>query len=403
MMEIVYFANFINHHQKPFSDELYKMPNVHYTFIEVEPMYNWLKQGGYSEFSNLPYVIRAWESEANKNKAKELAVRADVALFAGHEVIEYAVIRSKLTNKLSFEVGERWLKRGLLNLLSPRLLKFQWFYHTIFFKKPYYRLCASAYAAGDEYFMHSFVERCYKWGYFTKINNLDIVSKGIPNNNISIARPLRIMWCARFLKWKHPELPILMSKRLKEKGYMFVLDMYGSGKYLQNTCSLAKKLAVDDVVNFCGNAHNDEILSAMYEHDVFLFTSDQNEGWGAVINEAMSNFCVVVGSNKVGSVPFLIKDKINGLQFLGPTKRSGFFGKYLKIDKQSLDSLTCQVEFIFNHPGKLDELSKAAYHTICNNWSPRNAAQNFLLLIEDLQNGKECSIIEGPCSKALPY
>jgi glycosyltransferase involved in cell wall biosynthesis len=46
--------------------------------------------------------------------------------------------------------------------------------------------------------------------------------------------------------------------------------------------------------------------------DIFLFTSDFNEGWGAVLNESMNSACAVVASHAIGSVPFLLKDGENG-------------------------------------------------------------------------------------------
>lgn len=48
------------------------------------------------------------------------------------------------------------------------------------------------------------------------------------------------MWCSRYLKWKHPEMPVLLAARLKDKGYHFILDMYGNGEYEQAAEQLAK-------------------------------------------------------------------------------------------------------------------------------------------------------------------
>ena len=37
-----------------------------------------------------------------------------------------------------------------------------------------------------------------------------------------------------------------------------------------------------------------------------------------------------------------------------------------------------------------------------NMWNPNVAANNLIRLINDLQNGRDSSIQEGPCSKAIP-
>ncbi len=397
-MRIAFFSNFLNHHQKPVADELDILTGHQYTFVEVTPMPEWLKKGGYSDFSQLPYVLKAWESEENMQKAISLAKEVDVALFSGIEVLDLEVIRVKATDKLTFEVSERWLKQGWFNLLSPRLWKSQWFYHTLFRKKPVYKLCSSAYGAKDQYELHSFKNRCFKWGYFTKVHNIEVEVKRMFPRQISST--LTFMWCSRYLTWKHPELPIWMAARLKAKGYKFILDMYGSGVMFERALQLANELRVNDVVNFCGNVPNELILSAMKEHDIFLFTSDRNEGWGAVANEAMSNGCVLVASQAIGSVPFLVKDGDTGVTFRSSCVNKGFgrFGN--TIDNKALDSLCEKVEWLIQHPIECKQIAINGYKAIKDIWSPSNAAHNLMQLINDLQQRRDTSIKEGPCSKA---
>ena len=160
--------------------------------------------------------------------------------------------------------------------------------------------------------------------------------------------------------------------------------MYGSGEEFDNTVRLAKKFDVEDVVKFCGNRPNDEILSEMQKHDIFLFTSHKKEGWGAVLNEAMSNGCAVVGSDKIGSVPFLIEDGVNGLIF----------------KSENIDSLEAKVVELLDNPIRRNSLSYNARKTMREIWSPENAAKQFLLLVEGLTNNDESLIpTSGPASR----
>lgn len=382
-MKIVFFSNFINHHQANVADELYKLTNGNYTFVELCPIYDWLLKGGYSDLSSRPYVLQAWKNKENMRWAMELLYSADVALFSCPEAWKYEALRAK-TGKLTFDVSERWLKRGWLNLASPRLLKYFWYYYTVFVHQNVYKLCSSAFACGDHYRLHSFKDRCFKWGYFTKVDNAFAVEA---SENVSTSENVpKLMWCARFLKLKHPELPVMMAAKLKSKGYKFMLDMYGSGVELDNTKKLVKQLGVSDVVFFKGNMPNEEILNAMRQHEIFLFTSDKNEGWGAVANEAMSNGCAIVASNAIGCVPFLVKDGENGCVF----------------ESCNLDSLCEKVEWLLDNGNKRKKLAVNAYHSMRDVWSPKNAAMNFLKLVDDLRSGRESSINEGPCSKANP-
>lgn len=380
-MTIAFFSNFINHHQKSFSDSVFELTDGKYTFVATTKLPEKMIRNGYPDYSGIPYLLEVDDDRDNFNKALSIAEKADVALFDGFETIPYAVHRAKKSpNKLSFDVGERWLKKGLLNLLSPRLIKSQWHYHTLFYNRQFYKLCSGAFCAYDQHLMHSYRGRCYKWGYFPRISPFDI------NKCVSekFGRPVRIMWCARYIGWKHPEMAIHLAKYLKNKNYDFILDMYGSGELRNKIEDMIKTDRLESIVKIRGNLPNDEILSEMRSHDILLMTSDRNEGWGAVVNEAMGNGCVVVGSDAVGSIPYLLKHNCSGLVF-----KSGDF-----------DSFARQVEDLICNPDKCRLLARNAYDSVLNIWSPENAAKNLMHLIVSLTSGKPVDIDEGPCSKA---
>ncbi len=379
---IVFVSNFLNHHQFPVASILYEKTDGQYRFIETEPMPDWIKKGGYSEYENLPWLIRSWKSKETLTEAERLVENADVVVFCNNLFLP--VIRKRLeAGRLTFDFGERWLKRGLVNLLSPRLLKAQYYYHRYFYNKPLYRLNSSAYAANDFKLMHSFKDKMYKWGYFTVVPDLDVeriieVRKENPK--------LKILAVARFLVLKHPELAVQAAARLMAKGYDFEINMYGSGPEEERIKKLIKTLGVEDYVFLKGNLPNAEILKQMQSHDMFIFTSDKNEGWGAVINEAMGNACPVVGSDAVGSVPFLIEDGKNGLIF----------------KSEDIDDFTAKIELLLQSRELREDFARKAYSTMKNIWSPLNAAESFLQLVGDLNQGLDSTVTFGPCSKAVP-
>ena len=227
--------------------------------------------------------------------------------------------------------------------------------------------------------MRSFVDKCYRWGYFTKQVEL---SEEAPFSGTS-----HLLWCGRFLDWKHPELPIKLSERLKKKKKNFVLDMIGTGPVFDQMQRLAKDLQVDDMVHFKGFMPNDQVLEEMKRHDIFLFTSDRNEGWGAVANEAMGCGCALVASDAIGSSPYLIQQHQTGCMF----------------HSKDLDSLEKEVLWLMEHAEEKRQIQIQARQYIHNVWSPSHAAESLLQLINDLKQDKSCSIIDGPCSKAIPY
>ena len=378
-MTLAFFINRLNNHQVHIADEFFSLLGDNYFFVETSKPSEQSKKGSNVDFSNRPYLVKAWEDVSSMQSAFKLAKDSDIAVF-GAESLPFEVYRFKTSNKLAFELSERWFKKGWINIFSPRLLKYLWYYKTLFRHKSLYKLCAGAYCANDMYAIYAFIDRCYKWGYFTK--NVDTTLK-ITDGLLQT----RMMWCGRFLKIKHPELPVLLAERLRKKGFQFVIDMYGNGEEFNNISQLIQEKNIGEFVRLHGNLPNEEILKEMQNHDIFLFTSDRNEGWGAVINEAMANGCAVVTSDAVGSSPYLVNDGKTGMLFT-----SG-----------SVESLEQKVTFLLTHQEVTKEIRNNAMKCINEIWSPHNAAASLLVLIKDLINGTDTSINEGPCSKALPY
>ena len=57
--------------------------------------------------------------------------------------------------------------------------------------------------------------------------------------------------------------------------------------------------------------------------------------------------------------------------------------------------------YLLKHPVECKKMAQNAYYTMRDVWSPANAANNLIRLIENLQQGRESSIVEGPCSKEV--
>ena len=380
-MKLVFYSLILNHHQACIADEFYKILGNDYAFVETAECHD--SKGATDDYSQRPYLVKAWSSQAEYAKAMQMVLEAEVCVFGGYEALPFEKARMQ-KGLLSFDMGERMLKRGLVNLASPRILKMVMAYHLGGWRnKPIYKLCCSAYTAADSYKLHSYKHKCYKWGYFTHVDkNIDIEVS--PEK--SETGPTTFMWCSRLLVWKHPELSIQMAAKLKNKGYKFHIRMYGDEgnaakhdtiyprKELQK---LIEQLGVQDCVELMGSRPNNEVLDAMQKSEIFLFTSDRMEGWGAVANESMANGCVLVASDAIGSSPYLIEDGVNGFMF-----RS-----------QDVDSLTKKVEWLLKHPVERNKMREAAYTQMRDVWSPRKTAEALLKLIEDLNNGRETSIV----------
>lgn len=381
-MKLVFITNYVHHHQIPLADEFYGMLGDGYKYIATDALPGWLIKGGYDPSISRPYVIRAYENKEERRMALQLANDADVVII-GSAPEDY--VRERINaGKLTFRYSERWFKSRPWFLSGPRAWYNFWHDHIRYRNKPLYMLAASAYTCRDVNAVGAYKNKVFKWGYFTKVEDFPLEASANFCASSEEAE-VHIMWCARFLRWKHPELPIMLAKRLKANGYKFVLDMYGSGMELEPTKRLASELGVLDVVHFLGNLPNDEILKQMRRHEIFLFTSDKNEGWGAVLNESMSNGCAVVASNMIGAVPFLVEDGVNGLIF----------------QSESIASLESKVESLLTNQKFRQRLAENAVVTMRTLWSSNNAAQQFLQLVQAINNQDINSIAKnGPCSQA---
>lgn len=378
-MKLVFYSVVLNHHQAPVADVFYKLLGDEYCFVELINLGD--TKGATDDYSKRPYLLRAWESTESHEKAMELACTAECCVFAGTDALSYEKERMKL-GLLSFEMGERWLKQGIKSFASPRL--WQWlktYYLGGWNNKPLYKLCCSAFCSIDHYRLGTFKGKSYKWGYFTSISeDYSYFSKFQGVTNISA----RLMWCARFIDWKHPELPIHLADRLRKNGISFTLDMYGDGIMREALEQKSNELGLSDCVKFYGNIPNDHIHQAMQEHNIFLFTSDRGEGWGVVANEAMSEGCLLIGSDEIGAVPYLVNDGENGLIF----------------KSRDLDSLYEKVDWAIEHSDVCLNIREAAKQSMKNVWSPENAAMSLLKLIDNLKQGKDTPFDKGPCSPA---
>ena len=107
---------------------------------------------------------------------------------------------------------------------------------------------------------------------------------------------------------KHPEFVVRLAETMKQKGYSYHIHLIGSGE-LEKTLQrdITEKKLTEEITLY-GFQEPERVRDIMEQCHIHLFTSNQLEGWGAVVNEGMnSGLCEVVNS-QVGCAPFLIQD-----------------------------------------------------------------------------------------------
>lgn len=376
-MTFVFLTNLVNHHQIHLADELYGMLGKDYSYVAFEPLPDWLRNGGYQDIDR-PYILRAYESAENFRKAEELACTADVVMIGA--VSRKLVSRRQSENRVTLHYSERWFKDGYRKLLSPLAWVRFYRYHIRYRNRRSYLMCASAFAAKDAEMVFAYPGKCYKWGYFPEVPELDMEESLKERESTSV----RILWVARFIGWKHPEKMVSLGRYLREKGYDFEIDMIGGGELFRRTGDLIERYGLGDRVRLLGNFPNPEVLEMMRSHHILCFTSDRNEGWGAVLNEGMANGCCPVASDEIGAVPFLVENGANGLVY----------------DSDSTDALCRSVEYLILNPDERRRMAVNAYRTMHDVWNPANAARRLVVLAQSMLDGNIVEFDEGPCSRA---
>ncbi|MDM1722265.1 glycosyltransferase family 4 protein [Acinetobacter towneri] len=379
-MKILQVTNIVSHHQLPLARELYNLVGEdNFLFVATEALdQERLKNGWQGEYTE-KWIINPNNSIEEKEKFDKFWDEADVVL-CGVRLISR--MQQRVDNKkLCFYMSERWWKPpvGILRLCHPEYLKMVLNFRRLS-KSPYFHyLPTGPFAAKDMALVTSMSERVWQWGYFTEIPNLTHNISEVVNS-----KTVSVLWVGRMLKWKNVDLLIKVLARLKNEGKDFKLTLVGDGPERERLQKLADKLLGDQyytIQNFIPAA---EVPILMAKHEIYVLPSNAYEGWGAVINEAMSVGCAVVASDKTGAGAAMIEHGLNGMLF-----KSG-----------SVDSLYECLNELINIKSLRDDLGMRARSTFIEHWNPRVVAQRFINLSSDLMNCREvvdCS--HGPLSK----
>lgn len=379
-MTVVFLTNIMTPHQKEVYEAFSTRSNVSFHFVECRDIDKTKLPIGWKSQGDLPERVVTYEQfRANRELYDELILTADVVIVGAAP--ERLVSKRLRARKLTFRYSERFYKKGLQEHTHLRNFLAAWLHHGRLQKYPFYMLCASAYTAADAAVFGNYLNRCYKWGYFPACRRYEDVSALMERK-----MPQSLLWAGRMLDWKHPEAAVEVAKRLKKDGYAFHLTIIGTGEMEEELKTLICTEGLEDCVSPVGQMSPEEVRDQMEKSEIFLFTSDRNEGWGAVLNEAMNSACAVVASHAVGSTPFLVQHEKNGLIY-----RDG-----------DVDDLYRNVRRLMDDAVLREELSLRAYATIADEWNAENAVDKFMELAGQLLADASDTDVhaDGVCSKA---
>lgn len=376
-MKLVFVSNYINHHQIPFCDAMNRILRGSFRFIQTEEMEQERLAMGWSQRDGLPWLKRYYEEP---EECRRLIDTAQVVLFGGSDDESYVEGRLE-ERKPVIRYSERLYKTGQWKAVSPRGLKKKYHDHTRHKKDPVYLLCAGAYVASDYQIIRAYGGKRYCWGYFPETREYDLgrlfAKKGWPAEGSTGERegaaetyqtPEQkipyLLWAARMIDWKHPELALETAGYLKQKGLLFHMELIGDGERKEELEAARIRYGLEELVSLPGAMTPEQVRERMERADIFLFTSDRQEGWGAVANEAMNSGCALVADHMIGAAPYLVRNGENGLLYRDGRKKQLF----ALTEKLVRDRALCH------------RLGENAYRTITESWNAETAAERLALL-----------------------
>ena len=380
-MKVTFFSNFLTHHQCPFCQEMQKRLGNDFKFVSTVKIFQWRLDMGFEDLDpKYDFVIRAYENEESYQEAKKLAMESDVVIIGSttDELIEERLKKDKLTFRYRARVFI--FPDGFFHTVF-NVEKIKLFYHRhIKYRKNknLYLLCANAYGAEDFNSIGLYKNKIFKWGYFLETHLYDIDQLMAEKQN---KKKIEIIWVARFISWKHPEIVLKLARNLKKQNYNFQIKMLGTGKLINKIKKKIEKQNLKDVIEVVGQVPRNKVKEYMERADIFIGTSDSQEGWGAVVNESMNAGCAIVANVRMGSVPFLIQDGINGFTY------------------RSYQELEDKTKKLIVNEELRKKLGKNAYIYITEKWTSSIAATNIIKVFDGILNKKGVDVPDGPGSK----
>lgn len=377
-MKVLYVNPNINHHKLPFFHELQKIygkTEVCYATPVREEL--WRSQMGFSanisDSDNILYITKD-----NFKEFEEIFLNSEIVLCAIRDY--WKMMRRRLIeDKITFYFSERWFKEpiGRFRLIHPKILNLVFQFRRLSKYSKFFYLAQGKTAAIDFFRCNIAEERTFSFGYFPPSSiqteaRVDILPKD----------KINILWCGRMISTKRVDLLVRVFINLQKKYDNIHLCLVGNGPCLKKIKDLLYKGCESYKYTLIDYLPNNQVRSLMKAADIYVLPSTGWEGWGAVINEAMSESCAIVAGDRIGAVTSIFNSS-TGLSFPSENEQ-GLYNALVNL---------------IEDPKTLRQQQTGSEKLIKSLWSPKIAAERFQVIISRIKNNQDIGIYqEGPFS-----
>lgn len=376
MRSLLLISNFFNAHQLGLSSQLHCILGSGFHFVSLVEGADIV--GRPCLDSSYNYVLKEYDA-SDREKIRRHIHDDDMVVFGDMGSREDLVLLRDFTGKPYLRYTERpfktvhdralhnWLKTGMRFARLRRGMSV---------------LCAGAYVVDDLSELGLPNDRCYSWGYFPLLEGCE----SRPQSSSAI-HEMTLIWVGRFIDWKRPEWAVRLAHDLRGRGVPFRLTMIGDGPLYEDLSKQIASEGLSSQVRLMGALPPARVFEELEEADVYIMTSNHQEGWGVSLNEAMYAWCAPVADRSAGAVPYLIKDGINGRSY----------------EADSYEGLLdCVLSYAYNKD-LISKHSAKAHATVCGPWGAECAAKSLLELSKALIKGEDIPRYAGGCCQRLDF
>lgn len=372
-MRILFVEGNFDHHSLPLARCLHaQMPDGHFAYAAVRPLPEERRTIGWCFEDDLPWMIPVWRSNEDAAAFHHWWQHADIVICSQKQL--RGLMAQRVANKQHvFYTSERWFRPplGRSRCLHPQwmaqALPIRQLAHATYF----HYLAIGTHAAADMRWFAAMPARIWHWAYFTAPSTL----RALPGRKPGC----RLLWAGRMLRLKRVDSLILACAELVQQQEEMLLTLVGGGPEKERLVRLAARCLPEHSYTFIPPVTPLQVREIMQRSDIYVLPSTGAEGWGAVINEAMSEGCAIVAADEIGAAKSLIEDRVSGMLF-----PSG--------DWQRLAAILCELAC---DEALLRRVAQSGKETIEQLWSPSTGAGRFLAVAEALLSQRPLPVYPG--------
>ena len=295
-MKVVFHTNSLSPHQMPLARELVKLLGAdEYRYIYTTPMSD--------ERAKMGWNVKGEEWVVAECDAPDMCLKLledCEVLISGLRELDLFERRMKRGLK-TFYCSERWFKPlsvgigccrcwmpGRCRMVLPSYRKMaKRFVRLVNGSSSLHIFPYGVWAMRDFECMGIVPEKMTMIGYCVEPS-----SERRPRTNYASRR--RVLWVGRMIDWKRVDTIVRAAKLCPNIDFTLI----GRGPLKKKLMSMASGV---NNVKLLDAIPIEEIRGYMREHDIYVLASNAEEGWGAVLNEALEEGMRVVGTYEAGS------------------------------------------------------------------------------------------------------